>query len=231
MAFKVFTNGSTLQASEVNDNLMRQAVSTFSNAAARTAAITAPSEGMLTYLEDVDRYEWWTGSSWRSPFGLTQVAALSFTTASSVTLDNVFTTAYDNYRIIATYLKNTTGAPFWQLRAGGTTITATNYGNQVLRVHGGSVDTTGTTNTDNGVYPHLNQIDATRQSLTIEIQNAALASPTTYQSITTGRSGLTAPIFTNTFGQENVSSARDGIILNAQAGTLTGNIKVYGYRN
>jgi hypothetical protein len=64
VAYKVFTNGSTLQASELNDNLMQQAVATFSNAAARTAAITSPVEGQLTYLEDSDRYDSWSGSSW-----------------------------------------------------------------------------------------------------------------------------------------------------------------------
>jgi len=52
VAYKVFTNGSVLQASEINDNLMRQSVMVFSNAAARTAAITSPLDGMLTYLED-----------------------------------------------------------------------------------------------------------------------------------------------------------------------------------
>jgi hypothetical protein len=64
MAYKVFTNGSTLQASELNENLMQQAVSTFSNAAARTAAITSPVQGQLTYLLDVNRYESWSGSAW-----------------------------------------------------------------------------------------------------------------------------------------------------------------------
>jgi hypothetical protein len=63
MAYKVFTNGSVLNASEINDNLMRQSVMVFSNAAARTAAITSPVEGMLTWLEDVERYETFT-TSW-----------------------------------------------------------------------------------------------------------------------------------------------------------------------
>ena len=64
MAYKVFTNGSVLNASEINENLMRQSVAVFSNAAARTAAITSPVEGQLTYLEDVDRYESYVSSSW-----------------------------------------------------------------------------------------------------------------------------------------------------------------------
>jgi hypothetical protein len=64
VAYKVFTNGSTLQASELNENLMQQSIATFSNAAARTAAITSPVEGQMTYLLDVDRYDSWSGAAW-----------------------------------------------------------------------------------------------------------------------------------------------------------------------
>jgi hypothetical protein len=64
VAYKVFTNGSVLNASEVNDNLMNQAVITFSNSAARASAITSPVEGMVTYLEDTDTYQFWNGSAW-----------------------------------------------------------------------------------------------------------------------------------------------------------------------
>jgi hypothetical protein len=64
MAYKVFTNGSVLQASEVNDNLMNQAVITFVDSAARTSAITTPVEGMLTYLTGTDLYQFWNGSAW-----------------------------------------------------------------------------------------------------------------------------------------------------------------------
>jgi hypothetical protein len=64
VAYKVFTNGSVLNASEVNDNLMNQAVITFSNSAARASAITSPVEGMLTYLEDTQTYESWDGAAW-----------------------------------------------------------------------------------------------------------------------------------------------------------------------
>jgi hypothetical protein len=65
VAYKVFTNGSTLQASELNENLMQQAVATFSNVAARTAAITAPVEGQVTYLEDSNTIQIYDGSSWK----------------------------------------------------------------------------------------------------------------------------------------------------------------------
>ena len=68
VAYKVFTNGSVLNASEINDNLMNQSVMVFSNSTARSAAIPSPIEGMLTYLEDTGLYESYDGSSF-VPFG------------------------------------------------------------------------------------------------------------------------------------------------------------------
>jgi hypothetical protein len=64
MAYKVFTNGSVLPASDLNDFLMRQSVMVFSSATARTSAITGPTEGMLTWLEDVHRFQYYTGTAW-----------------------------------------------------------------------------------------------------------------------------------------------------------------------
>jgi hypothetical protein len=64
VAYKVFTNGSVLNASEINDNLMNQSVMVFSNAAARTAAITSPVEGMTTYLEDTNFIDTYNGTAW-----------------------------------------------------------------------------------------------------------------------------------------------------------------------
>lgn len=65
MSYKVFTNGSVLPASDLNEFLMNQAVISFTNSAARSAAITAPIEGMLTYLEDVNTYQFYNGTAWQ----------------------------------------------------------------------------------------------------------------------------------------------------------------------
>jgi hypothetical protein len=64
VAYKVFTNGSVLNASEINDNLMNQSVMVFSNSTARAAALTAPVEGMLTWLQDTNKYENYNGTAW-----------------------------------------------------------------------------------------------------------------------------------------------------------------------
>ena len=43
---------------------MNQSIIVFSNEAARTAAITSPIEGMVTYLEDTAAYESYDGAAW-----------------------------------------------------------------------------------------------------------------------------------------------------------------------
>jgi len=65
MSFKVFTNGSVLPASELNEYLMQQAVIAFATSTARGLAITSPTEGMLTYLEDSNTFQFWNGSAWQ----------------------------------------------------------------------------------------------------------------------------------------------------------------------
>ena len=61
---KVFTAGEVLAAADVNGYLMDQSVMVFANAAARTAAISSPSAGMMTFLVDVAAVNVYDGSAW-----------------------------------------------------------------------------------------------------------------------------------------------------------------------
>ena len=63
MPRKVFVAGEILTAADVNTNLMDQAVMVFDDAAARTAAIPSPIEGMVTYLKDDDSLTKFNGSA------------------------------------------------------------------------------------------------------------------------------------------------------------------------
>jgi hypothetical protein len=64
MAYKVFSNGNTLPASDLNTYLMNQSVITFASTSARDAAIPAPNEGMLVWLEDSNKYVKYNGTGW-----------------------------------------------------------------------------------------------------------------------------------------------------------------------
>ena len=61
---KVFTAGEVLAAADVNGYLMDQSVMVFANAAARTAAISSPAAGMMTFLVDVAAVNVYDGSAW-----------------------------------------------------------------------------------------------------------------------------------------------------------------------
>lgn len=63
--YKLFVDGDILTASEVNTYLMQQSVMVFATAAARTSAIAAPSEGMVTYRTDNNVIEYYDGAAWQ----------------------------------------------------------------------------------------------------------------------------------------------------------------------
>jgi hypothetical protein len=112
VAYKVFTNGSVLNASEINDNLMNQSVMVFSNSTTRAAALTAPVEGMLTWLEDVNRYEYRNGSGAWVPLGDSKI------------LQVVSTTKTDTF--------TTTSATFTDVTGLAATITPTSTSSKIL---------------------------------------------------------------------------------------------------
>jgi hypothetical protein len=59
--FEAFTR---LDASDVNTFLMDQSIMTFAGTAARGSAIPTPVEGMVSYLEDSNTFEYWDSDSW-----------------------------------------------------------------------------------------------------------------------------------------------------------------------
>jgi len=64
MTYKVFANGNPLQASEINLNLMQQAIAVFTDATARDAAISVPVNGQFAYLTGTSNLTKYTGAAW-----------------------------------------------------------------------------------------------------------------------------------------------------------------------
>lgn len=116
MAYKVFSNGSVLNASDLNDYLMNQAVISFTSSTARDAAITSPIEGQLTWLEDSNKYSFYNGASWADlvVFGGIEDKAASYAilgtdlgktirstgSAITITIDDVLSTPGDRIDFI-----------------------------------------------------------------------------------------------------------------------------------
>jgi hypothetical protein len=222
VAYKVFTNGSVLQASEINDNLMRQSVMVFTNAAARSAAITLPLEGMLTWLEDLNRYENYNGSAWVPAFESALVGTSTFTSVGSVALDNIFTANYRYYDFYFTASAASAVAYEIRLRSGATDLSTTTYTTQSIiadgttvagsRAAAGSAWSGGTLRASPGTWMGT-------------ISNPFIASRT--QLLLQGVD-QTVPIrMDNKFGDNTEANSYNGIRF-FSAGSFSGNLSIYG---
>lgn len=88
---KVFTSGEILTAADVNSFLMDQSVMVFADSTARGSAIPSPSEGMATYLQDVNQLQVYDGSQFGPVGSVLQVVSTTktdtFSTTSSTPTD------------------------------------------------------------------------------------------------------------------------------------------------
>jgi hypothetical protein len=218
VAYKVFSNGSVLNASEINENLMNQSVAVFTSASARNAAIPSPLEGQLTYLEDTNRYESYNGSAWISPFGSTLITNTSFSATTSLIIANCFSSAYEIYDV---YVRTTAGGqtPIFQMRAGATTQT-TSYASSVIFWNGSAV--TGTNRATSSFASFGNNAN--------DLVKATFANP--FEARTTSYLGQATSSGSNVGvegGFLNTTTSYDSLVLGF-GNSSTGNIAIYGMR-
>jgi hypothetical protein len=226
VAYKVFTNGSVLQASEINDNLMRQSVMVFANAAARTAAITVPLEGMLTWLEDVNRYESYNGTAWVSPIGSTPIVSVNFSAQTQVLMDNIFTSTIDAYEVYVTAVSSTTAALAYQFRKAGSNIATSTYNHQFTEAQGGSPFSAQYLNQTVALSGNV-RTSPGRAMSTMAIMNPMNGTTTTSYQVNHFDNIVSTGLV---WGQNYTVDAFDGLRLFIGSGTMTGNVSVYGMR-
>ena len=152
--FKTFDPGDVLTASDVNNYLMEQSVMSFADSAARTSAIGTANfeEGMLSYLQDEDKYQTYNGTAWvdlakaaGDPTGLIHIKTQTFSAVSAIKFENVFSSAYKNYRFVADFLSNdaTNRSFFARYLVGSTPESGAVYGVTRIRRDFGSTTVTG----------------------------------------------------------------------------------------
>jgi hypothetical protein len=232
---KTFTAGEILTASDTNTYLMEQTVMYFAGTAARSSAIPTPSTGMTTYIgatgtATIAQIESYTGSAFQTLYGMTQVANVSFTGAASFSMDNVFTTTYDNYRILFEWDK-ASGSPARQwynyIKSDGTAFTGT-YSTALFS---SQVGNTGTNNLGGnytnygvmsiaGIYRNIMELEVRTPAKTGAIDCLAL-----------GRGASSDYTSISAIYVSNASTKLRGITFYPDSGTMTGTARVYGYRN
>lgn len=129
--FKTFTTGEVLLAADVNTYLMQQTVMVFDDATARSTAIAAPSEGMMSYLKDTNLTYRYDGSNWVSDAGATS----PLTTKGDIwvygTSDTRLPVGTNGYTLVADSTESlgvkwqapASGGGYTLINTGGTTLT------------------------------------------------------------------------------------------------------------
>jgi hypothetical protein len=160
--------------------------------------------------------------------GMVLVATSTFSAASSVSVNNCFTSAYENYKIVWTANSVTaSGAIYMRLRASGSDNTTSNYGSSgTFTIFTGAVSGTGYSAQNYWAIHFAAGTGAGSHQRSIEIIQPQVASNTSFGAV--GSNNDANAYYAGWFYN---ASQFDGFTILPASGTMTGTIRVYGYRN
>lgn len=150
---------------------------------------------------------------------------VTFTAATSMNINGVFSATYDNYLIVVRYASASGGvALFARMRSAGTDDSGNNYAYQYLNAENTSVS--GGRSTSQNVARVGQAASDQRQGEHIYIYGPYLAQPTAFRNVNAG--ALTNASITDYAATHSLSTSYDGITLSAQSSNLTGALTIYG---
>jgi hypothetical protein len=175
----------------------------------------------------------WNGSAWDSPAGqpfivpgLTLLNSTSFTSQTTINIDNVFSADYDYYKIFSVITGTSNQTINFNLRASGSTISTSTYMWQRLILR-------------NASFFNANNTSVTAMYLA----DAANAVPIMVETLVGNPFKTTQTHFMNNvqsasstvsmdmyWGRQTDSTSTTGFALSC-ANAITGTIKIYGLRN
>jgi hypothetical protein len=165
--------------------------------------------------------------------GLWKLSETNFTTVASVSLNNVFTSDYDNYRILIRVTASTgagTDNTFtMRLRAAGTDSSA-NYVHQRFGAQGATTFAGANTSGTDDWFGGFAAVNATMYySQTIDIFGPQLAAPTVASAYTCELDSTATSV--QVFAMRHTASTSyDGFTFFTNQTNMTGTVWVYGYR-
>ena len=149
---------------------------------------------------------------------------VSFSAASSVSLNGVFNATYESYRILVNIIGTTTADLRMLLRASGTDA-ATNYNRELLVADGSSVSGGRVTSQTNGFF--IGYLNSTYYSGSDIIMMSPFSSSATFCSANYVRTD--GPQVGLNTGLHTTASSYDGFTISPASGTMTGSVSVYGF--
>jgi hypothetical protein len=177
-----------------------------------------------------------TGLKWATPAsgaGLTLISKTSFSTQTAQSFNGVFTSTYDNYKIIMTTFGSADQNMKWNFRASGTDNTSANYYYAIW----GAAASTGSVTADNNGSAQTSMIfagnnnSAQRQLISMDVINPMSTTSTKGILYNFVRS-RTAIFGGNGYGLLDVAgTAFDGFTITPNSGNTSGTVYIYGWSN
>jgi hypothetical protein len=165
--------------------------------------------------------------------GLWKVASGTFTgatSASAASISDIFTSDYDNYRIILKTSNATSSNVNMQFRdTSGNVIGGSAYFSQFVRSYVATVDAAAQSSSNNALLG--TNYTAPNMSVTLDIQSPNIAEQTSWlANFYSFNSSVPHSLTGNGGGYHNSSTRFSGIILFPTSGTLSGSYWIYGTR-
>jgi hypothetical protein len=209
-----FAPGEVLAAADLNDTFGSKANLASPTFTGTPAAPTAAAGTNTTQLA--------TTAFVQAAGGLTLITSESFSAVSAVNINGCFTSTYQTYRVVASFTNSTNAVLGYRLRLSGSDATTNYSGLAVIAFTGGVIANDWDTNRVD--------FDATQAGTVLvssDIARPNEAAPTSFVN-TLMRASIVAGLH---IGRHTASTSYDGLTLFAGAGTITGSIRIYGYRN
>lgn len=159
--------------------------------------------------------------------GINADGGVDFTAVTSLSLNGVFTSAYDNYLIVIAGNGSANNQFFYgRLRASGTDASGSDYARQRLFASSTTVGGSRLTGQDKATIGAYDSEQ--RDGSHIHVYGPFLAQPTAFRQ--TGMHGDAGAVLGDTASTHSLSSSYDGITIFPESpDTLTGNVAVFGY--
>ena len=157
--------------------------------------------------------------------GIVLMGQIAFTNRASVSLDNCFTSRFSDYLFRAVVTATTGVDATIRLRRQGVDASGTDYSYQLISANGTGVSGLRTTSTTSW---RIGTVNTTTSSVDISIYRPAL-NETTRGYAFLGSSFTTVTIENSAY-HHGLATAYDGVTLAVPSGTITGYMRVYGYK-
>jgi hypothetical protein len=199
-----------------------------------------PYEGQMIYETDTDKVLVWNGTAWvipnspaQNPTALELITTTTWTAATSVNIDSVFTSNYNNYLVLCQLVSNANNQEVYlRMRVGGVTDSgASDYAQVVDQRYAATAALSGSNATDALTLGGVSTTSYTTYEINIFQPFDATVSTQTYAQGMNIQASYTAD-FRTTRGFRRTAKSHDGFtVATLSATTIAGTIRVYGYRN